>query len=77
MMTMKMLCIQQLLDDFPELVGDVAGLDILGITGDNTLTAKCNRSTSRYIPCRSENDASALTNLLDTDGGGVSLSRTW
>ncbi|MEQ0925391.1 type I secretion C-terminal target domain-containing protein [Acinetobacter schindleri] len=56
-----------------ELVGDVAGLDILGITGDNTLTANVTGLPAGTYHVVVSNDASALTNLLDTDGGGVSL----
>ncbi len=55
------------------LLGDVAGLPILGLTGDNTLTATIDGLLpgSYYVVVR--NDSSTLTNLLDADGGGVSL----
>ncbi|MEX5441056.1 BapA/Bap/LapF family large adhesin [Acinetobacter indicus] len=56
-----------------ELVGDVAGLGILGITGDNTLTATVSDLPAGTYRVVVSNDAGALTNLLDTDGGGISL----
>src|SRR5690554_2037016 len=56
-----------------ELVGDLAGLGILGITGDNTLTATVSDLPAGTYRVVVSNDAGALTNLLDTDGGGISL----
>lgn len=56
-----------------QLVGDVAGLGILGITGDDTLTTTIPDLPAGTYRVVVSNDASALTNLLDTDGGGISL----
>jgi len=51
-----------------QLVGDVAGLGILGITGDDTLTTTIPDLPAGTYRVVVSNDASALTNLLDTDG---------
>ena len=56
-----------------QLVGDVAGLGILGITGDDTLTTTIPDLPAGTYRVVVSNDASALTNLLNTDGGGISL----
>ncbi|RSC21720.1 Ig-like domain-containing protein [Acinetobacter sp. FDAARGOS_515] len=55
------------------LLGDVAGLPILGLTGDNTLTATIDGLLPGSYSVVVRNDSSTLTNLLDADGGGVSL----
>ncbi|MFC3506172.1 Ig-like domain-containing protein [Acinetobacter pseudolwoffii] len=57
-----------------QLVGDVAGLGILGIAGNNnTLTATVSDLPAGTYRVVVSNNASVLTNLLDTDGGGISL----
>ncbi|MBJ9986423.1 type I secretion protein, partial [Acinetobacter sp. S40] len=55
------------------LLGDVVGLPVLGLTGDNTLTATIDGLLpgSYYVVVR--NDSSTLTNLLDADENGISL----
>ncbi|HEV2516408.1 MAG TPA: VCBS domain-containing protein, partial [Devosia sp.] len=55
------------------LVGQVAGLQVLGLTGDNTLVATVTGLPPGTYSVVIHNDSSALTDLLDTDGGGVSV----
>src|SRR5690606_26516076 len=55
------------------LVGDVGGLDILGLSGDDTLTATLGGPAPGNYTVVVRNEESALTDLRDTDGGGVSL----
>jgi len=56
------------------LVGDVLGLNVLGVTGDNTLTATVRGLQPGTYRVVVRNDESTLTDLLDSDNsGGVSL----
>lgn len=55
------------------LVGDVAGLEILGLTSDNSLVAIVEGLPPGEYTVVVRNDESALAELLDTDGGGISL----
>jgi len=55
------------------LIGDVAGIKIFGLTGDNTLVANFNGlAPGNYTVVVRKGD-SALGTLLDADGDGVSL----
>ncbi|WP_232493049.1 beta strand repeat-containing protein [Novosphingobium kaempferiae] len=56
------------------LVGDVAGLEVLGLTGDNRLVAIVEGLPPGEYRVVVRNDESTLEQLLDTDGGGVSLT---
>ncbi|MGF7154130.1 beta strand repeat-containing protein, partial [Novosphingobium gossypii] len=56
------------------LVGDVAGLNVLGLTGDNRLVAIVEGLPPGDYRVVVRNDESTLARLLDTDGGGVSLT---
>nr|WP_262466676.1 Ig-like domain-containing protein [Acinetobacter radioresistens] len=56
------------------LLGDVLGLNVLGVTGDNTLTATVRGLQPGTYRVVVRNDESTLTDLLDSDNsGGVSL----
>ncbi|WP_445004089.1 BapA/Bap/LapF family large adhesin [Halomonas mongoliensis] len=55
------------------LVGDVGGLEILGLTGDDTLIAVLTDLAPGEYSVVVRNEQSALEGLLDTDGEGVSL----
>ncbi|WP_260923451.1 beta strand repeat-containing protein [Novosphingobium sp. 9] len=55
------------------LVGDVAGLHVLGLTGNDGLVAIVEGLQPGNYQVVVRNDESALAQLLDTDGGGVSL----
>uniref|UniRef100_UPI00125F1C58 Ig-like domain-containing protein n=1 Tax=Acinetobacter guerrae TaxID=1843371 RepID=UPI00125F1C58 len=57
------------------LVGDVAGLPILGLTGDNTLTATIDGLLPGRYSVVVRNDASYLTQILNSDQSeGISLT---
>ena len=53
------------------LVGDVAGLNILGVTGDNTLVAKFSGLPEGDYTVVVRNDESVLESLFDADGNGA------
>src|SRR5690606_19973054 len=55
------------------LLGDVAGLGILGLTGDNTLVANITGLAPGDYTVVVRKGESALGSLLDADGDGVSL----
>ncbi|MFC3215609.1 beta strand repeat-containing protein [Novosphingobium panipatense] len=54
-------------------LGDVAGLEVLGLTGDNTLVAIVEGLPPGDYRVVVRNDEGALEQLLDPDGNGVSL----
>ena len=55
------------------LLGDVAGLPVLGVVGNNTLVANVPGLLPGQYSVVVRNDEGTLEQLLDTDGGGVSL----
>ncbi|WP_202392845.1 beta strand repeat-containing protein, partial [Croceibacterium xixiisoli] len=55
------------------LLGDVAGLPVLGVLGNNTLVANVPGLLPGQYSVVVRNDESTLEQLLDTNGGGVSL----
>uniref|UniRef100_UPI0024E0FD14 beta strand repeat-containing protein n=1 Tax=Comamonas halotolerans TaxID=3041496 RepID=UPI0024E0FD14 len=55
------------------LVGDALGLDILGVTGDGTVTASVTGLAPGDYTIVVRKGESALGTLLDADGNGVSL----
>ncbi|NKC51781.1 hypothetical protein HED63_21535 [Ochrobactrum cytisi] len=55
------------------LVGDVAGVGLLGLTGDNTRLQISPGLSPEIIPSSYARGESALGSLLDADGDGVSL----
>ncbi|RYF57216.1 MAG: type I secretion C-terminal target domain-containing protein, partial [Comamonadaceae bacterium] len=55
------------------LVGDALGLDILGVTGDGTVTASVTGLAPGNYTIVVRKGDSALGTLLDADGNGVSL----
>ncbi|MCM0752498.1 hypothetical protein DEA98_18860 [Brucella pseudogrignonensis] len=55
------------------LIGDIAGITILGLTSDNTLTANFTGLAPGNYTVVVRKGESALGTLLDADGNGVSL----
>src|SRR5690606_15548056 len=55
------------------LVGDIGGLEVLGTTDDDKLIATVTGLEPGSYTVMVRNDQSALTALLDPNGGGVSL----
>ncbi|WP_199775998.1 beta strand repeat-containing protein, partial [Pseudoalteromonas sp. T1lg10] len=53
------------------LVGDVAGLNLLGVTGDDTLVAKFSGLPAGDYIVVVRNDESVLESLFDADGSGA------
>jgi len=55
------------------LVGDIAGLPLLGVANDNTLVATITGLPPGDYRVVARNSQSTLSGLLDTDGNGISL----